>query len=50
MDTQVFISSRVKIYCVSSAAHFHVVLLDLTLQLWHMVKGWLAVSVGLVVC
>lgn len=43
----VFISSRVKIYCLS-AAHFHV-LLDLTLRFWHMVKGWMAGGVGLAV-
>lgn len=47
MDTLVFISSRVKIYCLS-AAHFHV-LLDLTLWFWHMVKGWLAGGVALAV-
>lgn len=49
MATEVFISSCVKIYCVLSAAHFNSgktnVFLNLTQQLWHMVKGWLAVSV-----
>lgn len=43
MHTQVFISSCVNIYCVLSAAHLNFFLNfispNLTLRLWHMVKG-----------
>lgn len=51
MHTRVFISSCFNIYCVLSAAHFemvtnHIFCKNLTLQLWHMAKGRVAVSVG----